>query len=261
MTIEVLQSCMNISNIYTHIDKTKITSNAVIVSQGKYERDIQIHCLKFNDNYVSYIQTNTRGLSTSRNIAIENSDADICLLCDQEEELYAGYDNVIIEAFKNNPDCDIIAFSLDYERKNFPIKKKVIRGLGVLKISSVQIAFKRKVIKKNKIFFDEKMGAGTGNGAGEENKFLMDCLKSNLKIIYLPIKIAKINSKKTSSWFSGYDDTYFINRGWTNRRILGFFVGLLYILYFSFVKYKIYKKDCTFINAIKCQLHGFRLKR
>lgn len=260
-TIEILQSCMNLrdSDLIDHITTTNLGSNAVIVNQS-VEPESKAY-ISWKENRILFINSLTRGLSISRNIALKNSTADICLICDDDESLYDNYAEKIIKAFTENPSYDVIAFSLDCGLKQFPKKNKKINFMGVLKISSVQIAFRRKSIIDNNIFFDEKMGAGTGNGAGEENKFLIDCLKSNLKIIYIPIKIAKIDSKSPSSWFKGYDETYFLNKGWAIRRILGPSVSLLYIFYFSIFKYRLYKKDCSFLKSLKYQIKGFFQKK
>ena len=53
----------------------------------------------------------------------------------------------------------------------------------MLRVCSCQITFKRASIIDNKLIFDVKLGAGTGNGAGEENKFLLDCYDKGLKNI------------------------------------------------------------------------------
>lgn len=124
--------------------------------------------------------------------------------------MYNNYANLIESAFEENPYSDLIAFALDYSDKKYPRKRINIDYLNALKISSVQIAFRRNSILKNNIFFDERLGAGTGNGAGEEQKFLYDCLKAGLNIIFLPIYIGKVIDNSPSSWFHGYTQEYFL---------------------------------------------------
>lgn len=81
-----------------------------------------------------------------------------------------------------------------------------------MKLSSVEVAFRLDSIKKNGICFNEYFGAGSRFYMGEENIFLFDCLKRGLKILYVPIKVADLHIQN-SSWFNGFDKTYFINRG------------------------------------------------
>lgn len=49
------------------------------------------------------------------------------------------------------------------------------------------------------------MGSGTGNGGGEENRFLLDCRKAGFKMFYIPKVIASIG-KGDSKWFKGYTE-------------------------------------------------------
>ena len=72
------------------------------------------------------------------------------------------------------------------------------------------------------------MGSGTGNGGGEENRFMMDCYKTKLPMYYTPINIATVLPGE-SQYFHGYDNKWCRNFGWTTRRLLGLFLGSLYI--------------------------------
>lgn len=55
------------------------------------------------------------------------------------------------------------------------------------------------------VFFDEHLGAGTGNGGEEELKFLLDCQNAGLKIYYVPTEIASV-AQTESTWFHGFDE-------------------------------------------------------
>ena len=63
------------------------------------------------------------------------------------------------------------------------------------RIASVQIAFRNNNLIRSTPF-NIKMGSGTGNGCGEENKFLLDCLKKRVQIKYIPSdNIARISTE------------------------------------------------------------------
>ena len=209
--MEVLLSCMSSSPIDI-VKRTNVVSDITVVNQCSNDYISKI-CTE-NGYRLQIIESSDRGLSKSRNMAIRYASSDICLLCDDDEILYDNYANLIESAFEENPDADLIAFALDYSDKKYPKKKKKIGYLNALKISSVQITFRRNAIIENKIVFDERLGAGTGNGAGEEQKFLYDCIKAGLNIIFLPIYIGKVIRDSSSSWFHGYTKEYFFNRGW-----------------------------------------------
>lgn len=251
--MEVLLSCMSSSPIKV-VKRTNVVSDITVVNQCSNDC-ISKTCTE-NGYRLQIIDSSERGLSKSRNMAIRYAGSDICLLCDDDEILYDNYANLIESAFKENPDADLIAFALDYSDKKYPKKKKKIGYLSALKISSVQIAFRRKAIIENNIVFDERLGAGTGNGAGEEQKFLYDCIKVGLNIIFLPIYIGKVISDSPSSWFHGYTKEYFFNRGWVHKIIFGLFFACAYNIYFSIAKYKLYKLDISFLTTITSAFRG-----
>ena len=119
-----------------------------------------------------------------------------------------------------------------------------------LKISSVQIAFKRSSILNKRVRFDERLGAGTNNGAGEETKFVYDCFKKVLCVYYYPAYISRLNESE-STWFRGYNSKYFTDKAKVLKYIYGKFFSCLYGLYFLVSKYKLYHDSISFFTAFK----------
>ena len=99
------------------------------------------------------------------------------------------------------------------------------------------------------------MGAGTGNGGGEEVKFLRDCIKSGLKAYYVPKSIGTV-AQTESTWFKGFDRDFFYKRGITNRYMLGLPLSILYAAYYTFVKKDLYKDYVTPWQSFKYTLDG-----
>ena len=177
-------------------------------------------------------------------MAIRNSKADICLICDDDEILDDDYSDIIVSAFKDNPHADIIAFKILNTGKSYPATPKRINYIRALQLASWQLTFRRKSIVDNNIWFDETLGSGVSKAGGEENKFLYDCLKKGLKIIYLPLSIGKMIDGE-SQWFHGYTEEYFFDRGVMTRRLMGPFFATLYALYYLIRKYHLYNKDIS----------------
>lgn len=239
------------------IEKSNIHSNTLIINQcNKNDYFEQIN----KEVKIRMISTEERGLSRSRNMAIKYSEGDICLLVDDDEILVDNVEEIIINAFREYPAYDVIAFSLLHPKRNFPSKFYEIRCFHALKIRSWQIAFKRNRIIDKEIRFDEKMGSGTNNGGGEEHKFLLDCLKNKLKIAYVPQVIAQLNIAD-SQWFNGFTNHFFLNRGWTNQRMMGKILAFLYAIEYSIAKYPEYKKENSLKNAIWFQIKGIFINR
>ena len=246
MVFEILVSCMNQSDS-SIVSESNIHSKALVINQTSDD-------VSFTDSNTRFYSFNEKGLSKSRNRAINLAEGDICLLSDDDELFDDNVETIILEKY-SELDADIIIFDLaNYHKK---IKRTIhkMKLFELLRVSSVQISFRLASIK-GVVFFDENLGAGSPNGFGEETKFLMDAYKKKLKIYYVPIDIGKLKESE-SSWFSGYNYDYFYRRGKINRYVLGFFNGLIYSFYFLFFKYGIYRKTISFIKAFSATIKGF----
>lgn len=263
MKVEVLISCMHQKD-YSIIKNSNIQTDVVVVNQCDEDsrKEFDFHNDRNELCHALFINTKERGLSKSRNMALKNSRGDVCLICDDDENLSDSAVENIKEAYRNNPDAGCVTFALD--RKDFPtiypLKPKKLSYKMILQTSSQQISFKRNQIIDKLICFDEKMGSGTKNGGGEENKFLLDCRRKGIKMYYSPDIIATIN-KGESQWFHGYTDKYMRNQGWASRRILGDFLGFLYCFYFCLRHRNVIKKDIPLKNAIIESVKGYFEKR
>ncbi len=237
LKLDVLISCMH-QDDFSILSKSKIIGDAVIINQCDENGFAQ--CSTSFGTAKMY-SVNERGLTRSRNLAIEKSDADICLLCDDDEVFEYDYRRKIISAYKRLKDADVIIFKMKNRKPSFKNKVKRLRFPLTMKVSSWQISFRRESIIKNDIKFDVLLGAGSGNGAEEELKFLTDCEKKKLKIYYVPAEIASV-AQTQSTWFNGYDKKFFRNRGNTTRYILGLPLASLYAIYYVVIKKKEYAK-------------------
>ena len=253
MRFQVLLSCMNVDD-FSIIERSNLIQVPCLVinqceTEKEYFTETELHTM---------CNTPTRGLSISRNLAIQYSNAEYCLFSDDDEIFCDGLEEKIIGAYEALPDADIIIFRMSNYPTKLGDKIRRLRKYELLRVSSWQISFKLSSIK-NKYFLDPKLGAGTGNGASEENKFLLDCYKNGLKIYYVPIEIASV-AQEQSSWRAARDEKYFFNRGKTTRYILGRSMATIYAFYFLIVKHKLYKKDISFLRAMKYLFKGIATK-
>lgn len=234
MNLNVLVSCMHEKDT-SIIARSNIQSDVIVVNQCDKDSVEEFDFINKHGKtcHAKFINTTERGLSRSRNRAILNAWGDICLIADDDEVFSNDYPDVVYKAY-NDINADVIAFGFHYsnrERNNFT-KRTKIGWFNFLKISSVQISFKRKIINAYNIRFAENMGSGTGNGGGEENKLISDCLRNKLSIIAEPSDIAVIDyDTKNSKWFNGFDKNYFVKNGWSIKQSIGTLGGLA----FSFI--------------------------
>jgi len=255
--LQVLLSAMHLEN-ENYIDSLNIVTDAVVINQCDREekRDGKREAINGALQKVTYIETLQRGLSKSRNMAIRNATADICILCDNDVEYQYGYEGMILRAFESQPDADIIVFFIKRKERLSPIfdEVKKMNYLSVLKIFSPEIAFRRKSVLDTP--FDEEFGAGAKYKMGEENLFLYDCLKKKKKIVYMPIQIAALREEE-STWFSGYDKEFFLCRGANYVAMSRWFSHVL-IWQFALRKKSLYGKNAGMFKVIKWMYEGRR---
>lgn len=253
MSLEVLLSCMHQSDAAL-VHKSNLTGNCVVVNQCDRE-DYAEYATE--NGIVRMFSNRQRGLTKSRNLAIRNAQADICLLCDDDECFVPGYERSILDAYEQLPQADVIIFKMVNRPPSFKDQVMPLRFPQTMKVSSWQISFRRKKLLDANVWFDELLGAGTGNGAEEELKFLLDCEKAGLVIYYVPTEIASV-AQDASTWFDGFNETFFENRGATTRYIMGTGLACLYAVYYVLRKKSMYRQDIAPVNALRAIFRGIR---
>lgn len=253
MKFQVILSCMH-NKDFSIIERSGLGNvNTLVINQCDTNADYKVE-----EGIHTMIYTATRGLSVSRNMAIDNSDADICLVSDDDEFFVPDLEKLVVDAYEKFPQADLIVFRMVNRSTKLGDKPKKLSKLELLRVSSWQISFKLASVK-GKVAFDTNLGAGTKNGAGEENKFLLDCYRAGLSIYYVPIKIAAV-AQESSTWFHGYDRRFFFNRGKTTRYILGLPLSLLYAVHYLVTKRRRYTKDISVKIAAKELFRGIFAK-
>ncbi len=231
---EILLSCMFLSDSKEMIKRSHITSDTVIINQcdeENYKEENICNAL------LRTFSVTDRGLTKSRNLAISKSQADICIICDDDEIFNEGYEKAVSSAYDALPDADIIIFDMVDRPLKWGNSIKRLGYIDLMSVSSWQITFRREKLLASGVLFDENMGAGSGNGAEEEFRFLTQCRKAKLRIYHYPFRLASV-AQTQSTWFKGFDEEFFVNRGNTTRYIMGLPLSVLYAAYYAFAKRK-----------------------
>lgn len=256
MKLEVLMSCMHQTD-NALIRRSGLTCDVVVINQCDWEGYAEYPVL---GGTVRMFSTQQRGLTRSRNMALEKAHGDICLLCDDDEVFLPGYEERILRAYERVPQADVVVLKMENRPASFPDRVMRLRFPLTMRVSSWQISFRRERLHAAAVRFDEFLGAGTGNGAEEELKFLLDCERSGLRIYYVPVVIASVMQKQ-STWFHGYDYRFFENRGATTRYILGAGVASIYAIYYIIQKRRMYEADISSWAALCAVFRGIREDR
>ena len=242
---------------YSLLERLRLQTDAVVVNQCDRE---SVEEFDHNGNHILWINTCERGLSKSRNMALRAASAEICIITDDDMVYRDGYAQIIEKAFDEHPEAALLRFEVEGIEDVFKIyshQPGQLNLLGSMKVSSVEIAFRREVILEKGIFFDELIGAGTQFPMGEENAFLFACLRNKLVLYYVPQVISDLHVGQ-STWFEGYNEKNFIGRGAAFTAMNRVWSELL-IWQFALRKYRVYKKDMPLGKAVRYMKKGKKL--
>ena len=237
MRLEVLVATMNQTDINL-VEKMNVKTDVLFINQTNentyYETKINNRCIRMLSN-------TQRGLSKSRNQALLHSNADICLIADDDIRYKDDYEEKVLSAFRSLPNADIIIFNTSMINYSGKIKrkdiKKIRRAPKYRNYGSVRIAFKRSSFLKNNIWFNICFGAGSIFGAGEETLLIREANRLGLKIYEYPENIADVDYS-VSSWFEGYNAKYFYDKA---AFLAAAYPKLKYLLmFYSIFKFKNY---------------------
>lgn len=217
-------------------------------------------CVSQIEEVACYSNFYERGLSKSRNRGIECSDADICVITDNDVYFKPDVYNIIEKAFKEYPDADILTFKAETpegeEFNNYKTNFFWHTRLSLAKVSSIEIAFRRKAIINGKIKFDENFGLGSKFCTGEEYIFLTDALGQGLKIGYIPEVIVYHPKESSGDQFNSI--SLIEAKGAMIYRVFGL-LGVFVCILFSFKKFK--KSKSGLLNFIRSIFKGFKAIR
>ena len=209
MELEVLVATMGQENTAL-AEKMNITTGAIIANQcGRWDHE--------EKDGICMISTATKGVGINRNLAMQLSKADILLFADDDVCYYDGALQGVIAAFEQLPDADVIFFGLDMTRDGevFDKRRNKVRRVHIwnaLRYGAARMAVRRSAVMEKRLSFTTLFGGGCKYGSGEDTVFIADCLRAGLKA-YSHDLVLGTCAKDASSWFSGYNEKYFYDRG------------------------------------------------
>lgn len=211
--LQVLVSTMNQTNIEMLYKKMNLKSDALVINQSDY---VNYEDWYINDAHLECYTFNERGLSKSRNNALMRCNGEIICIADDDVIYSDSYVEDIINEFKKHPKADAIVFNVDSTVKDRSGKKiNCFSRVGKMEsreYGSVHIVFRREAVIKRNVFFHILFGSGAKYKCGEDTIFLKELLSRGLRLYKSPITIGVVDMSE-SSWFSGYNQKYFFDKG------------------------------------------------
>ncbi len=255
MDLQVLVATMNQKDL-SIVKKMNIRCNAVIANQADGENFIN-EKTEYGD--VKMITTPTRGVGLNRNIALLAAGADIVLFADDDVIYNDDMPQNVINAFEKIPDADVIIFGMNmvkdgavFERRECNIRK--LHVWNSMRFGTCRIAARRKSLIDSNITFHQRFGGGCDFSAGEDSLFIKSCFERGLRVYSYNYVLGSCR-KDTSTWFVGYNEKYFYDKG-VLLKIL--FPGRAYLmaLYFG-IRFK-RKTDLGALKRIRLMCSGIR---
>lgn len=211
MKVQVLASVMN-ETMENIVERMGLDSDAVIINQCE---TLGLQEMEHRGYRVRFFSFPDRGVGRSRNEAIMRADGDICLFSDADIVYEPGYADKIIAEFERNPGADMILFNIDVEeaRRTYHIEeRKRVHWYNCGRYGAVSFAIRRESLLKSGVTFSLLFGGGAKYSNGEDSLFLKEFMSKGCRVYTAPVTIGR-EEAGGSSWFSGYNQKFFVDRG------------------------------------------------
>ncbi len=230
MKLQVLVSAVN-QDVSTLAGRMHLESDAIIVNQADhfgYEEYThsgrRIQCYTFRE----------KGVGLSRNNALMRAESDIVLFSDEDIVYDKGYEKRVLDAFEEHPEADFLLFNLRVGEARATYYTKEYHRVHLWnagRYPTYSFAVRRAKLHAAHITFSLLFGGGAKYSNGEDSLFLKDCLKYGLVVYAVPVEIGE-EQERESTWFEGYTDKFFIDRGVLYHFLYG---GLAYLMAVRFI--------------------------
>lgn len=166
---------------------------------------------------VKAIKNPDKGVGLSRNTALENSnpEAEIVQFGDDDIVYDDGYPELVLNEFDKHPEADILLFNVKAQEGretywNTDYAKVSWYNYG--RYPAYAICARRDKLMGSGVKYSLLFGGGAPYMNGEDSLFLHDCLKQGLAIYRTDVVIGH-ETKGESTWFKGYNEKFFFDRG------------------------------------------------
>ncbi len=258
MRVEVLVAAM-FQEPEALAEKMRLATEAVIINQcdGRSYTEFERKGRK-----IRCISVPERGVGKSRNRAVSEAQGDICLFADEDIIYEDGYEEKILSEFRRNPQADMIVFNVEVEesRRTYHIAKRGrVRFYNCGRYGAVSFAVRRDRLLQARARFSELFGGGAKYSSGEDSLFIKELLDRGFRVYTAPVNIGREEAGE-STWFSGYHDKFFFDRGVLYTFLYGRLARPM-ALRFLFAHRKKLLGEKTFPEAYRQMKNGIRQGR
>lgn len=250
--VQVLAAVMHQQD-HSLLDKMNIRSDVIVGNQCDRS---EVKTFSYRGYTACFLNFAERGVGLNRNNALMRATGEYCIFADADIVYHDDYAQVIARNFEAHPEADVIIFNIqDYNDYVIPDFRR-LHFWNCLRYGTPQIVVRLSRIRENGIFFNLCFGGGAQYQHGEDNLFLISCLKHGLKLYASPDCIASIDFTEPTTWFRGYTEKYFSDTGHLYWAMAGS-MGWLLCLYHAVRHRRDY--DIPWHTAFRLMLKGCRI--
>ena len=190
----------------------RLQSDAIVINQCDRNG---FQSIEQNGHEIRYYDFAEKGVGLSRNNALLRADGDIVLFSDEDIVYDDGYEEKILREFEKNPKADMLLFNIrvSEKRRTYYIEKEGrVRWYNCGRYPTYSFAVRREMLHRNNITFSLLFGGGAKYSNGEDSLVLKEFMKKGYRVYTAPVTIAR-EEAGDSTWFAGYNEKFFFDRG------------------------------------------------
>lgn len=237
-----------------------LQSDAVIIDQiigDEYKEKLGFkgnseETFEYAGHSVKILCRDEKGVGRSRNAALDNSDqdADIIQFGDDDIVYDDGYAGKILDEFAKHPEADMILFNVKAQEGretywNTDYARVKWHNYG--RYPAYAICVRRDKLIESGVRYSLLFGGGAPYMNGEDSLFLHDCLKAGMAI-YRTATVIGYETPGESTWFKGYGEKFFFDRG----VLYHFLYGKMAHIWGARYCIKNRKEMCSGLGLLKC---------
>ncbi len=231
MKLQILVSTMQ-QDVRRLAETMRLQAESIIIHQGEENRYEEF---EYEGHRMRCYHFRERGIGLSRNNALLRADGDLCLFSDEDIVYEDGAAQRIEEAFLAHPEADVLLFNVTVreERRTYWTERfHRVRWYNCGRYPAFCIALRTQKMHAANLTYSLLFGGGARYANGEDSLFLFDCLRTGLKVYAIPMVIGE-EIYRPSTWFFGYDEKFFHDRGVLYHALYGMWakaMGLRFLL-------------------------------
>ncbi|MCI2049857.1 MAG: glycosyltransferase family 2 protein [Lachnospiraceae bacterium] len=258
MKIQVLVATVE-ANVIMLAEHMNLSTEAVICNQCH-----EYGCQEFEHRgkKITAFALNERGVGLNRNNALMRADCDVCVFADEDIVYDDDYAEKVAQEFERDPKADILMFNVEATagRRTYEnARHRRVRWYNYGRYPTYSMCARTESLRKANVWFSMLFGGGAKYSSGEDTLFLHDCLQKGLVIKAVPVSIGHEKSREgeESTWFKGYNEKYFYDRGVLYRYLYGIWARPL-ALRFLLAHRKLMCRELTLWKCYALMKKGIR---